>query len=143
MGPHHSAVEHFVAQQAAIVAVFRNAFGQNMQGAFNRFVERVDAFFEIDELLGARLHRFVTVLLPDVIGERLKPAIDGEPCLALTLGLERKIEVFEVALGDGAVDLVAQFVGQQALLLNRRQEDRKSTRLNSSHVSESRMPSSA
>ena len=62
------------------------------------------------------------------------------------LGKEKAFEAYDIqgADIDGGFDLVAEYGTSLSLdPMTRRQEDRKSTRLNSSHSSVSRMPSSA
>ena len=78
------------------------------------------------------------VAIYDLIEENsFKPiGHEGGP-YALHLSLAENRLVFDVRLRDGAEH------GRVALALAPLRRDRKSTRLNSSHVSESRMPSSA
>ena len=60
-----------------------------------------------------------------------------------TLATRRQTNARIEATLSAQARLAAELLGQASPLLDQRDEDRKSTRLNSSHVSESRMPSSA
>src|SRR5262245_51343999 len=120
--PDHSMRRQFVTQPVSVFRILRDALRQDVQGSFDRLIQGVDVLLEVHELLRASFDILGSRLFPDVLGERLQPALDREPGFAFPFWLERKVNVLEAALGEGGQNLLLEFVGQLALFFDRGQD---------------------
>ena len=121
----HAFVVQHLAQRLAQLGRFGDALGQDVPGAFERFVERSDLLFYVQEGSRESQERLRSGLLrPDTVGERLETALAGDRRLGAALGAIRKVQIFKLTPVQRGLDLGAELFAELALLLDGRQDCR-------------------
>ena len=97
------------------LGVFADPFGHDVPGPGQGVVGVFHTLFRVDEI-GGSLFRIHAVLGKERLGQRLEPFFPGDGGLGAAFGPVGQVDVFQHAQGFGVLNLIAQFVGEMAVL---------------------------